>query len=51
MRGPNHIEADCLFIREELESEDITARFVNFSEQLVDIFTKLLRGPSIFAKS
>jgi len=32
-----HIEVDCHFIREKLESRDITTRFVNSSEQLTDI--------------
>lgn len=38
-----HTQLDCHFVREEVESRNITPRFVHFSEQLADIFTKSLR--------
>jgi len=41
------MEVDCHFMREKVESRDITYRFVNFSEQVTNIFTELLRGPRI----
>ena len=40
-----HIEVDCHFIREKIASGCITTSFVNSNNQLVDIFTKSLRGP------
>jgi len=42
-----HIEIDCHFIREKIISRDIKNEFVNSNNQLVDIFTKPLRGPRI----
>ena len=42
-----HIEVDCHFIREKIASGCMTTSFVNSSDQLVDIFTKYLRGPRI----
>ena len=42
-----HIEVDCYFIREKIASECMTTSFVNSNNQLVDIFTKSLRGPRI----
>jgi len=39
-----HIEIDCHFVREKIMSEDIKIEFVNSSDQLVNIFTKSLRG-------
>ena len=42
-----HIEVDCHFIREKIASGCITTSFVNSSDQLIDIFTKSLRGPRI----
>jgi len=42
-----HIDIDCHFIREKIVSGDIKTEFVNSSDQLVDIFTKSLRGPRI----
>ena len=42
-----HIEVDCHFIREKIASECMTTSFVNSNDQLVDIFTKSLRGPMI----
>ena len=42
-----HIEVDCHFIREKIESGCVTTSFVNSNDQLADIFTKSLRGPRI----
>ena len=42
-----HIEVDCHFIREKITSVCMTTSFVNSSGQLVDMFTKSLRGPRI----
>ena len=42
-----HIEIDCHFICEKILSEIITTSFVNSNDQLVDVFTKSLRGPHI----
>ena len=42
-----HIEIDCHFICEKILSEIITTSFVNSNDQLVDVFTKSLRGPRI----
>ena len=39
-----HIEVDCHFIREKIASGCMTTNFVNSNDQLVDIFTKFLRG-------
>ena len=39
-----HIEVDCHFIREKIASRRMTTSFVNSNDQLVDIFTKSLRG-------
>ena len=44
---PKHIEVDCHFIREKIASGCMTISFVNSNDQLVDIFTKSLRGPRI----
>lgn len=41
-----HIEIDCHFIREKIESGFITS-FVNPKDQLVDIFTKSLQESRI----
>jgi hypothetical protein len=35
-----HIELDCHFIREKLQSKEIETPFVRSEDQLVDIFTK-----------
>ena len=40
-----HIKMDCHFIREKIASGCMTSSFVNSNDQLVDIFTKSLRGP------
>jgi len=40
-----HIEIDCHFVREKIESGDIVTSFVNSNDQLADVFTKSLRGP------
>ena len=42
-----HIEVDCHFIREKIASRCMTTSFVNFNDQLADIFTKSLTGPRI----
>ena len=42
-----HIEVDCDFFREKIESRCKTTSFVNSNDQLEDIFTKSLRGPRI----
>ncbi|RVW47609.1 Copia protein [Vitis vinifera] len=42
-----HIEVDCHFIREKIASGCVATSFVNSNDQLADIFTKSLRGPSI----
>ncbi|RVX08580.1 Retrovirus-related Pol polyprotein from transposon RE2 [Vitis vinifera] len=42
-----HIEVDCHFIREKIASGCVATSFVNSNDQLVDIFTKSLRGPKI----
>ena len=42
-----HIEVDCYFIREKITSGCMTTSFVNSSDQLVDVFTKSLKGPRI----
>ena len=42
-----HIEIDCHFICEKILSEIITTSFVNSNDQLVDVFSKSLRGPRI----
>ncbi|RDX69842.1 Copia protein, partial [Mucuna pruriens] len=41
-----HIEIDCYFVREKLLAKEISTEFVNSNNQLADIFTKSLRGPS-----
>ena len=40
-----HIEIDCHFVREKIESGDIVTSFVNSNDQLTDVFTKSLRSP------
>ena len=42
-----HIEVDCHFIREKIASGCMITSFVNYIDQLADIFTKSLRGPWI----
>ena len=42
-----YIEVDCHFIRKKIASECVATSFVNSNDQLVDIFTKSLRGPRI----
>ena len=39
-----HIEVNCHFIREKIVLGCMTTSFVNSSDQLVDVFTKSLRG-------
>ena len=40
-----HIEIDCHFVREKIESGDIVTSYVNSNDQLADVFTKSLRSP------
>ena len=42
-----HIEIDCHFIRQKIESGCIVTSFVNSNDQLADILTKALRRPRI----
>ena len=42
-----HIEVDCHFIREKITSGCMTTSFVYLNDQLVDVFTKSLKGPRI----
>ena len=42
-----YIEVDCHFIRDKIASGCMTTSFVNSSDQLIDMFTKYLRGPRI----
>jgi ATP sulfurylase len=37
-----HIEVDCHFVREKVQSGEIATPFVRSKEQLADIFTKAL---------
>jgi hypothetical protein len=38
----NHVEAQFHFVREKLQSNEIALMYCNTSENVVDIFTKLL---------
>ena len=42
-----HIEVDCHFIKENIASRCRATSFVNSNDQLANIFTKSLRGPTI----
>ena len=42
-----HMEVDCHFIREKTASGCVATNFINSNDQLVDIFTKSLRGPRV----
>ena len=42
-----HIKVNCHFIKEKIASECMTTSFVNYNDQLADIFTKSLRSPRI----
>ena len=42
-----HIEVDYHFIREKIVLGCMTISFVNSSDQLLDMFTKSLKGPRI----
>ena len=42
-----HIEIDCHFIREKIQSGEISTTFVNSNEQLDNVFTKSLRSPPV----
>ena len=37
-----HIEIDCHFVREKIQSKELTAHHVSSTYQLADIFTKAL---------
>jgi len=41
-----HIEVDCHFVREKVQSGEIETPFVRSKEQLADIFTKALNKSS-----
>ena len=45
-----HIEVDCHFIREKIQSKEIESSFVRSEEQLADIFTKGL-DPRLFEEN
>ena len=40
-----HIEIDCHFVQEKLQSNIISTTFVSSNDQLADMFNKSLRGP------
>nr|KYP45739.1 Copia protein [Cajanus cajan] len=40
-----NIEIDCHFVREKVFSREIIFEFVHSNNQLVDVFTKSLKGP------
>ena len=40
-----HIEIDCHFVREKIESGDIVTSFFNFNDKLTNVFTKSLQNP------
>lgn len=42
-----HIEIDCHFLRNKVLSGEIPTNFVGSNDQLVDMFTKPLRGPRV----
>ena len=42
-----HIEVDCHFIKKKNALGCMTTSFINFNDQLANIFTKSLRGPRI----
>ncbi|XP_019151774.1 PREDICTED: uncharacterized protein LOC109148479 [Ipomoea nil] len=42
-----HIEIDCHFVRDKVNSGDITTSFIGSNNQLADIFTKALRSHRI----
>ena len=42
-----HIEIDCHFIREKIQSGIISTNYVSSNNQLADVLTKSLRGPRI----
>ena len=37
-----HIEVDCHFIRQQIQSNNITTHYVRTSDQLADVFTKVV---------
>ena len=41
-----HIEVDCHFVRDKVQSGEIETPFVRSQEQLADIFTKALDKPT-----
>ena len=42
-----HIEIDCHFVREKIQLDLISTRYVKTREQLGDIFTKALSGDQV----
>ena len=42
-----HIEVDCHFIRDKVQSGEIETPFVRSQEQLADVFTKALDKPKL----
>ena len=40
-----HIEIDCHFVIEKIESGDVVTSFINYNDQLADVFTKFLQNP------
>ena len=42
-----HIEIDCYFIREKIQFDLISTRYVKAGEQLNDIFIKALSGDQV----
>ena len=42
-----NIEVDCHFIKEKIASRCVATSFINSNDQLTDIFTKSLKGPTI----
>ena len=42
-----HIEIDCHFVREKIQLDLISTRYLKIGEQLGDIFTKALSGDRV----
>ena len=45
--GTKHIEIDCHFVREKIQLDLISTRYVKTGEQFDDIFTKALSGDQV----
>ena len=43
-----HIEIDCLFVREKLESGDLVVSYLSAKQQSTNSFTKALRNKQSF---